>query len=325
MQNKMPQSWHIVLWNPWESESFAVNSESPPHRFGFVTVFGPPNVGKSTLVNRLTQSKVSIVSRHPQTTRHRIMGIRTFPDSQIVFVDTPGLHFNQQKALNRQINQTAKASLHGIDLIIFMIVHGGWTPGAKRAFHPVASRKAPVILLINKIDQLRKKSTLLPLIDESRHIHEFQAIIPLSARKDDLDRFLLPTLISQLPVGPAGFSSDQISDRGPGFRASEFLREQIFALFGDELPYESAVELTKFDRSDPKHWQLEMIVWVEREGQKRIIIGQEGKALKTIGQRARKMMEHQFGVRVRLDIWVKKRERWRDNLAMLRSLGYTDE
>ena len=147
----------------------------------------------------------------------------------------------------------------------------------------------------------------------------------MSALKDDLDRELLPVLIPQLPEGAAGFPAEQISDRGPGFRAAELVREQTFALLGDELPYESAVEVTRFDRSEPDHWLLEMTIWVEREGQKGIIIGKDGQVLKTIGQRARQAMETQFGVRVRLNLWVKQRRGWGDNLSMLRTLGYADE
>ena len=302
-----------------------MNHGSGSHRFGFITVSGPPNTGKSTLVNRLTGCKVSIVSRRPQTTRHRIMGIRTLPGAQIVFVDTPGLHFGQQKSLNRQINRTARASLEGVDLVLFMIDHRGWTPDLKKALRVVAGPQVPVVLLINKIDTLRDKPRLLPLIRESSSLHDFRAIIPLSALKDDLDNILLPDLVRQLPEGAAGFPAEQVSDRGPGFRAAELVREQTFLLLGDELPYESAVEVTRFDRADPEYWTLEMIIWVEREGQKGIVIGKDGQVLKTIGQRARKAMENQFGVRVRLDLWVKQRQGWGDSLSMLRSLGYTDE
>lgn len=303
----------------------AAHDEAVPHRFGFITVSGPPNAGKSTLVNRLTGCKVSIVSRRPQTTRHRILGIRTLPGAQLVFVDTPGLHFDRRNSLNRQINRTARASLEGVDLILFMIDHHGWTPDLRKALHVAAGPGAPVILLINKTDTLRDKPRLLPLIRESDRLHDFRAIVPISALKDDLDLDLLPVLVRLLPEGAAGFPVEQISDRGPGFRAAELVREQTFSLLGDELPYESAVEVTRFDRSEPDHWLLEMTIWVEREGQKGIIIGKDGQTLKTIGQRARQAMEAQFGVRVRLNLWVKQRRGWGDSLSMLRSLGYADE
>ncbi len=321
----MRRRWRSRRWNPGEPDWSAMNDGIGPHRFGYITVSGPPNSGKSTLVNRLTGSKVSIVSRRPQTTRHRIMGIRTLPGAQIVFVDTPGLHFGQQKNLNRQINRTARASLEGVDLVLFMIDHRGWTPDLKRTLRVVTVQRVPVILLINKIDTLRDKPRLLPLIQESDKLHDFRAIIPLSALKDDLDRTLLPDLIRQLPEGACGFPAEQVSDRGPRFRAAELVREQTFALLGDELPYESAVEVTRFDSKAPDHWEFEMTIWVEREGQKGIVIGKNGQVLKTIGQRARKAMEDQFGVRVRLDLWVKRRQGWGDSLSMLRSLGYTDD
>ncbi len=295
------------------------------HRFGFVTVAGPPNAGKSTLVNRLTGHKVSIVSRRPQTTRHRIMGIRTLPDAQLVFVDTPGLHFNQRRNLNRQINRTATASLAGVDLVLFMIDHRGWNPALVRTLRLVADAGSPVILVINKVDTLKDKPKLLPLIAESRELHPFLEIVPLSALRDDLDDSLLPLLISHLPEGPPGFPAEQVSDRGPGFQAAELVREQTFALLGEELPYDCAVEVTSFDRDDPDRWELDMVIWVEREGQKRIIIGKGGEVLKNIGKRARLAMERQFGVRVRLNLWVKQRQGWGDDLGMLRSLGYTDE
>jgi GTP-binding protein Era len=302
-----------------------VGSGASPHRFGFITVAGPPNAGKSTLVNRLTGHKISIVSRRPQTTRHRIMGIRTLPAAQLVFVDTPGMHFDHRRNLNRQINRTATASLDGVDLVVFMIDHRGWNPSLVRLLRVVANTGQPVILVINKVDNLKDKAKLLPLIAESSALHDFLEIVPLSARHDDLEDRFLPLLASHVPEGPAGFPTDQLTDRGPGFQASELVREQTFALLGEELPYESAVEVTKFDHSDPDFWELDMIIWVEREGQKRIIIGKGGSVLKKLGSQARMAIERQFGVRVRLNLWVKQRQGWADNLSMLRSLGYSEE
>ncbi len=253
------------------------------------------------------------------------MGIRTLPEAQLVFVDTPGLHFDSKRNLNRQINRTARASIEGVDLVLFMIDFRGWNPSLRRSLKVVIESGAPVVLVINKVDNLRDKSALLPLIQESSTLHDFHAVIPLSALRDDLDKVLLPVLISAVPEGPQGFPADQISDRGPGFRAAELVREQTFQLLGDELPYDSAVEVTAFDHSDPDHWILDMTIWVERDGQKGIVVGKGGQVLKTIGQRARQAMERQFGVRVRLNLWVKQRQGWADNLNMLRSLGYTDE
>ncbi len=296
-----------------------------PHRFGFVTVVGPPNAGKSTLVNRLTGTKVSIVSRKPQTTRHRILGIRTLPQAQVVFVDTPGLHFDQRNHLNRQMNRTARASLDGVDLIAFMMDHGGWTSVVEHAFQPIQNLNTPVLLLINKIDRLTEKATLLPLIEKTRHRHNFLEIVPISALNENLDQVLLPLLVDLLPVGAAGFPAGQISDRGSGFYAAELLREQMFTALGDELPYQSAIELTEFDQSNAEHWRLEMTIWVERESQKKMVIGKNGQTLKKMGQRARVAMEHRFGVRIRLNVWVKIEQGWGNRLSMLRSLGYAGE
>mgnify|MGYP001822886383 CR=1 FL=1 len=294
-------------------------------RCGYIAIVGRPNVGKSTLLNHLLGQKISITSRKPQTTRHQVLGIKTEDDHQFIFVDTPGLHFDQRKNLNRQINRTATASLSGVDMVIFMIDYRGWSQSVIKMLRLVTESGPPVILIINKIDRLKEKSKLLPLIAESSALHSFLEIVPLSAKHDDLDTDFLPTIVSHLPPGPPGFPADQLTDRGPAFQASEVVREQTFALLGEELPYDSAVEVTQFDRSDPDFWVIGMIIWVEREGQKRIIIGKGGSVLKKLGSQARQAMEHHFGVRIRLDLWVKERQGWADNLAMLRSLGYTDE
>ncbi len=295
------------------------------HKFGFVTVAGPPNAGKSTLINRLVGQKISITSRKPQTTRHRILGIKTMPNAQVVFVDTPGLHHDEKKRLNRMINRTAVNSLSDVDLIVFMIDHRGWTPAIVKSLQKVKARNVPVILVINKIDTLRDKSRLLPLIEQSSEMHDFVEIVPLSAKNlEEKDEFI-SILISHLPEGPPGFPADQISDRGERFIASELVREQTFHTLGEELPYESAVEVTRFDKEDPDYWKIDMIIWVDKPSQKSIVIGKQGVRLKTIGTRARKEMEKVFGARIYLNLWVKHRKGWADNAAMVRSLGYGEE
>lgn len=295
------------------------------HRFGFVTVAGPPNAGKSTLINRLVGQKISITSRRPQTTRHRILGIKTLSKAQIVFVDTPGLHHDEKKRLNRMINRTAINSLSEVDLIVFMIDHRGWSPSTVKSFQKIKQRDAPVVLVINKIDTLKDKSRLLPLIKESSEIYDFVEIVPLSAKKlENKDEFL-NTLISHLPEGPPGFPADQISDRSERFIASELVREQTFQTLGEELPYESAVEVTRFDQEDPDYWKIDMTIWVDKPSQKSIVIGKQGVRLKTIGTRARMEMEKSFGVRIYLNLWVKHRKGWADNAAMVKSLGYGEE
>ncbi len=297
---------------------------SQTHRFGFVALSGPPNVGKSTLINQLVGQKISIVSRRPQTTRHRILGIKTLDHAQVVFVDTPGLHHGEKKNLNRVINRTAINSVTDVDLIIFMIDHRGWNQTNIHGFRQVAERKVPILLVINKIDTLKDKAALLPLIKESSERYDFVAIIPLSAlRLGDTTSFL-DSVIRYLPEGPPGFPPDQVCDRGEQFLASELVREQTFLLLGKELPYESAVEVTRFDQDDPEFWYLDMIIWVEKSSQKSIVIGRGGKQLKAIGERARKAMERTFKTRIHLNLWVKERKGWADNNNMLKSLGYTD-
>ena len=296
-----------------------------PHRFGVVALTGPPNVGKSTLLNGIIGEKISIMSRRPQTTRHRILGIKTMPSAQMVFVDTPGLHGNQGKQLNRAINRTALNSLADADLIIFMIDFRGWTDDIEAMFSRVLHNNTPIILLINKIDRLRDRDRLLPLIAQSTKIHPFIEIIPFSARKlSGLDK-LLDVITAALPEGAPGFPADQHTDRSQRFFAAELVREQTFRRLGRELPYASAVEVTKFDYVDDQRLNAECIIWVEKDSQKPIVIGQGGRQLKAIGVRARKEMEKAFSVRVHLELWVKVRKNWADNATVLRLLGYVED
>ncbi len=297
----------------------------PSHQFGFVTLAGPPNAGKSTLLNKLVGQKVSIISRRPQTTRHRILGIRTTENSQLVFVDTPGIHSDEKKNLNKMINRTAINSLSDVDLIIFMIDYKGWSETLERTLRKVTEREVPIVLAINKIDALKDKSKLLPLIQKSSSLHPFVDIVPISALTMKDTEAFVEVLLKHIPLGPPGFPADQISDRGDRFLISELVREQTFQLLGNELPYESAVEVTGFDRDDPDFWVLDMIIWVEKSSQKSIVIGKGGQQLKLIGQRARHAIENEFGVRTRLNLWVKERKGWADNTNMLRSLGYVEE
>ena len=295
------------------------------HRFGFVTLAGPPNAGKSTLINRLMGEKISIISRRPQTTRHRILAIKTMEEAQIVFVDTPGLHHDQKKNLNRVINKTAINSLSDVDLILFMIDCKGWQPMVVKSLKQVIAKGTPIILLINKVDMVKDKLALLPLIEESSNLHDFSAIIPISAIRLDHEKELIDTVVKHLPHGPPGFPADQTTTAGDRFHAAELVREQTFLLLGKELPYESAVEVTRFDQNDADFYYIDMIIWVERDSQKSIIIGRNGSMLKKIGERGRKSIERQFSCRVHLNLWVKQRKGWGDNISMLQSLGYTEE
>lgn len=301
-----------------------------PHRFGVIALSGPPNAGKSTLLNRIIGEKISIMSRRAQTTRHRILGIKTLAAAQLVFVDTPGVQRRPLNGLSRVINRTALGGLNDADLILFMLDHRGWTPQLEQLFAQVAraatagGRAAPMILLINKIDRLKDRARLLPIIKHSAQLHPFREIIPISARKlKDVDGFLQP-IAAALPAGGPGFPADQFTDRSQRFLAAELVREQMLHMLGHELPYASAVDVTRFEYSDDNLLHVHVTIWVEKASQKSIVIGRGGRQLKAIGQAARRQMERAFDSRVRLEPWVKVKKGWAGNAAMLRALGYLE-
>ena len=293
-------------------------------RCGLVTIIGRPNVGKSTLLNRLVGEKISITSSRAQTTRHRLLGIRTTEHAQIVYVDTPGLHADNKSMMNRQMNRVATASLQGVDCIVLMIAASGWVDADEYPLRLVAKQGIPVILAINKIDQMKDRRQLLPFIEQSRGKMEFSGIVPISARTgtnvDDLQKAIL----EYLPHQPLIYPADQITDRSERFLAAELIREQIFRGFRQEVPYATAVSIDQFKRVK-RALHIEATIWVEKEGQKPILIGKSGERLKTVGSRARLAMQKLFAAKVHLNLWVKVREGWSDNERALRSLGYTEE
>ena len=294
------------------------------HKFGFVALIGAPNVGKSTLLNKLVGQKISIISRRPQTTRHRVVGIRTEPQYQIAFVDTPGLHSDQKKSLNRVINRTAISSMSDVDVILFLIDYRGWNGKLRAVFQHASTRNTPVILLINKIDKLADKSQLLPLIKESSDIHDFAEVIPVSALKMAKPGEFCQLLARHLPEGPPGFPADQVTDRSERFFASELVREQTYLILGQELPYSIATQVTAFKKNDKGVLGIDVTIWVEKQGQKLIVIGKDGSQLKKIGSGARRQMEMVFDCKVFLNLWVKVKKGWADQDALLRSLGYSE-
>ncbi|MEM7196219.1 MAG: GTPase Era [Pseudomonadota bacterium] len=293
-------------------------------RFGFVAIAGAPNVGKSTLLNAMIGQKLAITSRRPQTTRHRILGIRNEDTAQIVFVDTPGLHTDHQKTLNRVINKTAVDSVTDVDVLLFVIDSNGWSRSSETALRFIEDLNVPKILLINKIDRLAKRERLLPIIDDSSNRLKFREIIPVSALKEEGIDTVVAAVIDCLPVGSAGFPQEQITDRSVRFIAAELIREQLFHLLGQELPYESAVEITRFDEADTDRSEIDATIWVEKSGQKAILIGKGGSHIKRIGQQARMQIEQQLDTRVHLQLWVKQRKGWADNLKHLNALGYSE-
>ena len=294
-------------------------------RSGFVVIIGRPNVGKSTLLNRLVGQKVSITSQRAQTTRHRILGIHNMPQAQIIYVDTPGLHRGESdKQLSRLMNREARTSLEGVDAVVLVMTADGWTERDEPALDLVRQANCPVILANNKVDRLKIRERLLPLMEKMQQRYAFAEIVPLSAQDGDNVPALEKILLRLLPEHPAYFDTEQITDRSDRFQAAEFVREQVFRSFGEEVPYAVAVEITEF-REEPKHLHIEAVIWVEKEGQKAILIGKEGAGMKEIGRRARLEMQKAFARKVYLGLWVKVREGWSNDLRALKSLGHNSE
>lgn len=298
---------------------------------GFVTIIGKPNVGKSTLMNRIIGQKISITSHRAQTTRHRILGIYTDDNRQLVFVDTPGIHSvnkkSNSKVINKVINKTAISSIDGVDAVCLMITAGGWSESDLMVLKALKGTTMPVVLLINKLDKMKSVNDVLPLIAESAGLYDFADIVPVSAigkmANDNVDH-LLDVLSSHLPKAPAGFDEDQITDRSFRFLVSELVREQLFRRLGDELPYATAVEITEFQLSDDKA-QIGADIWVEKESHKAMVIGKKGEALKQIGIGARRGCEQLLEKKVFLELFVKVRSGWSDNARDLYSLGYAED
>ena len=291
---------------------------------GLVAIVGRPNVGKSTLLNHILGQKISITSRKPQTTRHRLLGIKTTDNAQIIFVDTPGLHIGIDKALNRYMNKTVSAVIQDVDLILFMIDGNKWTAEDENVLENIRSSTAPAFLLLNKIDRLSDKSSLLPFIEELKSLYEFDEMVPISALKNKGLENLEELITKSLPLSSYLFPEDQITDKNSRFLAAEFVREKITRQKGDELPYEVNVEIEEFKKKDGV-LHISALILVEREGQKKILIGTKGSSLKLIGTEARREMEQLFDAKVMLNLWVKVKSGWSDDERALRSLGYIDQ
>ncbi len=288
---------------------------------GYIALIGRPNVGKSTLLNHLIGQKISITSRKPQTTRHRILGIKTFPEGQSIYVDTPGLHGDEKKALNRYLNRTAKSSLSGVDLILWITDKPQWHSFDTMILAMLKKVEVPVLFVINKIDQVRSKEDCLPFLKEASELFAFSSIVPVSALQGANLDVLERNILEALPDGKPVFSEDQISDRSERFFAAEIIREKLIRRLAKELPYEITVEIERFVDAE-KLVSLHAIIWVERETQKSIVIGKGGNVLKTIGQQARCDLEKMMGKKVYLELWVKVKRGWSDNEQALQSLGY---
>jgi GTP-binding protein Era len=296
----------------------------PGFRCGFIAVVGRPNVGKSTLVNALVGEKVSIVTARPQTTRHRILGIRSRPDSQLVFVDTPGLHANARKLINRTMNRAATSSLADADLVLFVIEGSGWRAGDDHVLGRLEGVAAPVVLVVNKADLARPREKLLPLLDECVARREFAAIVPVSALgTENLDR-LLEIILARVPEGERLYPEDMRTDRGRDFRIGEILREKLMAALEREVPYGLAVEIGAVEET-PSLARIDALILVAKESQRPIVVGRGGATLKTIGREARLDLERLLGRKVFLQTHVKVRRNWADDARALGQLGYEIE
>jgi GTP-binding protein Era len=287
---------------------------------GYVAIVGRPNVGKSTLLNRLIGQKVSIVSRKAQTTRHRIMGILTNPDAQYVFVDTPGFQTKHTNALNRAMNRGVTQALADVDVVLFVVEAGRFDDKDKAVIRLLPADRS-VIIVVNKIDQLKDKTKLLPFMAELAKERDFAAIIPVSAAKGKQLDDLLRETRKHLPHSELLFGEDEITDKSEKFLAAEYIREKLFRLIGDELPYAATVEIEKFEM-DGALRRIHAAIVVDRDGHKAIIIGSGGETLKRIASEARQDMERLFDGKVFLEVFVKVKSGWADDERLLKSLGY---
>ncbi|MDJ0905543.1 MAG: GTPase Era [Woeseiaceae bacterium] len=290
-------------------------------RCGFVAVVGRPNVGKSTLINALMGTKVSIVTAKPQTTRHRILAVHTRGATQTVFIDTPGLHRKASKAMNRMMNRTAASALADADVVLFVTEAARWTEEDGDVLRRLKSVKAPVVVVLNKVDLVKPKEKLLAIIDETSRRREFADIVPLSARKKDNLEALLELIPRYLPESPHLFPAGMRTDRGADFHAAEIIREKLTLSLHQELPYGLTVQIERFDEGDTQT-TIHAVIWVERDSQKGIVVGKGGAVLKRIGREARLELKEQLGRPVHLELWVKVKDNWADSEKDLLRLGY---
>ena len=294
-------------------------------RFGIVAVVGRPNVGKSTLVNRLIGERLCITASRPQTTRHRVLGIVTEGELQVAFVDTPGLHGNAQRQLNRSLNRAATAAITGVDAALFVVGAGRW--GADDALVRDRLREAGVrvIGVVNQVDRVRDKKRLLPFLESFACELDMEAVVPLSARTGDNVDGLWQEIRARIPEGEHQFEADDLTDRDESFLAAELVREQLARRMGQEVPYALTVSIDRFEAMEDGRTGIDATIWVEREGQKAIVIGRGGESLKAVGASARQAMQRLFGIGIHLELWVKVRADWSDDTRALRRFGYETE
>ena len=293
------------------------------YRSGYAVLLGRPNVGKSTLLNRLLGQKLAITSHKPQTTRHRIVGIRSQDDGQIVFVDTPGIHDRGDKAMNFYLNRTAHSALQDVDVVLFLVQALAWTEEDERVLAAIARSKIPCIAVVNKVDLVKNKEELLPYIQEMSGRHPFLEVVPVSARDGDNAEVLAADVLKRLPEGEPIYPEDQVSDRSERFFAAELLREQLIRRYHQELPYAVTVEIERFEEEGGRY-NIGAVIWVERDSQRAILLGKGGQAMKETATATRMAMNEFFQTRVHLEVWIKVKKSWSSDEASLVQLGYTE-
>ena len=288
---------------------------------GYISIVGKTNVGKSTLLNEILGQKISITSRKPQTTRHRLLGVKTIKDSQMIFIDTPGFHKNHNRALNRYMNKVASNAMTGVDVLIYVIDSLEWTKEDQDITNKMIDGYRNSILAINKIDKIKNKEELLPFIESISKLKKFSDIIPISALKNQNILSLIDSILIKLPGGNHVYPEDQVADISERFLASEIIREKCITRVGDELPYRISVSIDKF-KEENKVTHIDATLFVEKKSQKGMLIGSSGSKLKSIGTASRLELEDIYETKVMLNLWVKVKSGWTDNEAMLSTMGY---
>jgi len=288
---------------------------------GYIAIIGRPNMGKSTLLNYFLGLKLSITSRKPQTTRHQILGVKTVDKGQFIFVDTPGIHSGGNRAINRYMNRAASSVIHDVDVVLFLVQALKWTDEDQLVLNKLEQVDVPVILIVNKVDKINDKDQLLPFIGEISEKYNFANVIPISATQGDNVQQLEDYLLTLLPVAPAFFQDDEFTDRSSRFLAAEIIREKLVRELGNELPYQTTVEIERY-KDEENITRIHALILVETKGQKIIVIGDKGARLKSIGTKARKDIEKLIDRKVFLQLWVKVKSGWSDSETSLRSLGY---
>ncbi|CEO38187.1 GTPase Era [Photobacterium kishitanii] len=293
---------------------------------GFIAIVGRPNVGKSTLLNRLVGQKLSITSRKPQTTRHRIMGVDTRDGYQAVYIDTPGLHIEEKRVINRLMNRAASSSLTDVELVLFLVDGTMWTADDEMVLNKLIKSELPTVLLINKVDNIKEKHELFPHLQELANKMPFVDVVPISAKKGTNVDAVEKIVREYLPECEYYFPEEYVTDRSQRFMASEIIREKLMRFTGEELPYSVTVEIERFDfNPETNGFDINGLILVERKGQKKMVIGKGGDKIKVIGREARLDMEDLFERKVYLELWVKVKSGWADDERALRSLGYIDD